>query len=110
MDHGAEAYPFTEERVKELERAAEEEAKGWPEKVKHPLHEEHELVLTKRRGYGCDGCEEGGSGWSFYCEECDFDLHPKCALKVEDHKEGDENEVKIEKEGYVCDGEVCYKA
>lgn len=122
MVHGAEAFPFTEERVNELEAAAEEEAKQWPEKLQHPLHQEHELVRTKRRGYNCDGCEEGGSGWSFYCKECDFDLHPRCALSKEDQekveddnevkveKEGDDNGVKVEKEGYVCDGEVCYKA
>lgn len=111
MDHGADAYPFTEEHVRELEAAAEEEAKQWPEKIQHPLHKEHELVRTKRRGYNCDGCEKGGSGWSFYCKECDFDLHPKCALsKEEKEKDEDDNEVKVEKEGYICDGEVCHKA
>ncbi|KAJ6839340.1 putative nucleoredoxin 1 [Iris pallida] len=115
MVHGADAYPFTEERVRELEAAAEEEAKKWPERVKHPLHEEHELVRARRRGYTCDGCGEGGSGWSFYCKECDFDLHPKCALAEEEAEaagdgEGGGEEEKSGKDGYVCDGEVCYKA
>ena len=112
MAYGAEAYPFTEERLKELEAAAEEAAKSWPERLEHPLHEGHELVRTKRRGYGCDGCGQRGSWWSFYCKECDFDLHPKCALNKEDQekeKDGD-HEVKTEKEGYVCDGDVCSKA
>ncbi|XP_022141845.1 probable nucleoredoxin 1 [Momordica charantia] len=102
--HGADAYPFTEERLKQLEEQLEEEAKGWPEKLKHELHEEHELVRTRRNAYGCDACDEMGYGWSFYCEECDFDLHPKCALKsdVEGAKEG--------KEGWVCEGGMCRKA
>lgn len=81
MAHGANAYPFTDERVKEIEAEIEEIAKGWPEKVKYALHEEHELVLSRRASYGCDGCQESGAGWSYYCKECDFDLHPKCALK-----------------------------
>ncbi|KAG6607536.1 putative nucleoredoxin 1 [Cucurbita argyrosperma subsp. argyrosperma] len=98
--HGADAYPFTDERLKQLEEELEEEAKGWPEKLKHELHEAHELVKT-RRSYVCDGCDGVGSGWSFHCAECDFDLHPKCALKKkeESKEEG--------KEGWVCEGDVC---
>ena len=45
--HGADAYPFTEDTLKELEKKYEEMAKGWPEKLKHALHEEHELVLSQ---------------------------------------------------------------
>ncbi|ONK61150.1 uncharacterized protein A4U43_C08F26750 [Asparagus officinalis] len=112
MEQGADAYPFTEERLKELEAEIEEAAKQWPEKLKHPLHKEHELVRAKRRGYTCDGCEEVGSGWSFYCDECDFDLHPNCALSKEDKgkDDGDADDHEVKKEGYVCDGDVCYKA
>jgi len=77
MCHGAKAFPFTEERMKEIEA---EMAKGWPEKIMHKLHE-HELLLSKRSGYNCDVCDEAGQIWSFYCEECDFDMHPKCALE-----------------------------
>ncbi|KAJ8547641.1 hypothetical protein K7X08_011227 [Anisodus acutangulus] len=57
MCHGAEAFPFTEERMEEIE--AEIMAKGWPEKLKHKLHE-HELLLTKRLAYMCDECNESG--------------------------------------------------
>ncbi|KAF8408258.1 hypothetical protein HHK36_007407 [Tetracentron sinense] len=92
MNHGADAYPFTSERLKEIEAQLDEMAKGWPEKVKHALHEEHELVLTRRSSYLCDGCEEDGNGWSFYCEECDFDLHPKCALE---EKKGAKDDGKV---------------
>jgi nucleoredoxin len=110
MSHGANAYPFTEDRVKEIEAEFAETAKGWPEKLKHSLHEEHELVLSRRRSYRCDGCEEQGDGWSYYCDECDFDLHPKCALEEDkgpkDGSLGEENP----KEGWTCDGDVCFKA
>ena len=111
MIHGADAFPFTEERLEELQKELDEKAKGWPEKLKHALHEEHELVLLRRGTYGCDGCEEMGSTWSYRCDECDFDLHPKCALAEE--KKGEEEDGKAAEEapaGYVCEGDVCRKA
>ncbi|KAK4376871.1 hypothetical protein RND71_003167 [Anisodus tanguticus] len=113
MCHAAEAFPFTEERMEEIEA---EMAKGWPEKLKHKLHE-HELLLTKRLAYICDECNESGEVWSFYCEECDFDLDPKCALEEkkennmnpeEDQKEQGKEDQKAN-EGWICDGEVCFK-
>ncbi|XVE92415.1 hypothetical protein REPUB_Repub01dG0095100 [Reevesia pubescens] len=107
MAHGADAYPFTEEHLKEIEAQYVEMAKGWPEKLKHQLHEEHELVLTRRSSYNCDGCNEEGQVWSFYCDECDFDLHPKCALEQDKETKADEKEEGNPKEGWVCDGEVC---
>lgn len=118
MLHGADAYPFTEKRLKEIEAEYEEMAKGWPEKVKHALHLEHELVLTRSQGYMCDSCDEEGKVWAFSCEGCNYDLHPKCALgedykatkdevnaKAEDDVKKEENS----KDGWVCDGEVCLK-
>ncbi|TKY58651.1 nucleoredoxin 1 [Spatholobus suberectus] len=83
--YGADAYPFTEERIKEIEAEQEETAKGWPEKVTHEKHE-HELVLTRRRVYYCDGCEEEGRVWSYYCGECDFDLHPNVHWRTKETK------------------------
>ncbi|KAJ7953612.1 Thioredoxin, nucleoredoxin [Quillaja saponaria] len=106
--HGADAYPFTDERLKEIEAGYEEMAKRWPEKVKLTIHE-HELVLTRRRLYYCDRCEEEGYTWSYYCSDCDFDLHPKCALEDTENKV-DANEKENSKDGWVCDGEVCSKA
>lgn len=110
--HGAAAYPFTTERLQELEAEIEEMAKGWPEKLKHELHEEHELVKSQRRSFLCDSCNEEGTAWSFYCNICDFDLHPKCALKNDGEivNDGDGLQHKEAMEGYKCDGEVCYKA
>ncbi|CAH9108313.1 unnamed protein product [Cuscuta europaea] len=107
MSHGADAYPFTEERLKEIEAEYEEMSKGWPEKLKHALHEEHELLLTRRMVYNCDACHDEGQGWSFYCDDCDFDLHPKCALEENMEAEATEENTK---EGWVCDGEVCRRA
>ncbi|KAJ4836200.1 hypothetical protein Tsubulata_046627 [Turnera subulata] len=113
MLHGADAYPFTDEHLKELEVKYVEMAEDWPKKVKHALHEEHELLLTRRYIYTCDGCEEEGRIWSFNCEECDFDLHPKCALNEGKQSEGgtsDKVEGKNPEEGWVCDGDVCRRA
>jgi nucleoredoxin len=76
MIHGAEAFPFTKERIDELQKELDETAKGWPEKLKHELHEEHEIVLERCGSYTCDRCEEIGTTWSYTCNECDFDLRP----------------------------------
>ena len=95
--YGADAFPFTEEHLKQLEEEIEEKAKGWPEKVKHELHPEHELIRSKRSTCICDACRDMGSGWSFCCRRCEFDLHPKCALK-EDENTGTQKG----KEGWIC--------
>lgn len=109
--HGADAYPFTEEHLKELDKKYEEMAKGWPEKVKHALHEEHELLRTRGSIYDCDGCNEEGDIWAFCCEECDFYLHPACALGDDKGTMEDEDmQQNSTKEGWVCDGDVCTKA
>ncbi|CAH1414972.1 unnamed protein product [Lactuca virosa] len=110
MAHGAEAFPFTDERMAEIEAKFADMAKGWPDKVKNRLHEEHELVLTRSRGgYTCDGCEEEGKVWGYSCEECNFDLHPECVFK-ETSNGKEVVEEKGNPEGWVCDGDVCYKA
>ncbi|XP_014523627.1 probable nucleoredoxin 1 [Vigna radiata var. radiata] len=111
LQYGARAYPFTDEKIKELEAEEDEIAKGWPEKLTHETHE-HELALTRRKVYYCDGCNEQGHAWSYYCEKCDFDLHPKCVLKEDKVSKDDDTDVKEEdksKDGWVCDGEVCKK-
>uniref|UniRef100_A0A0E0GNZ2 protein-disulfide reductase n=1 Tax=Oryza nivara TaxID=4536 RepID=A0A0E0GNZ2_ORYNI len=110
--HGADAFPFTEEKLQELEKEKEKKindmAKGWPEKLKHDLHD-HELVLTRCTTYGCDGCDEMGDSWSYRCKECDFDLHPKCALEEKGDVEMGEENAEAAPAGYVCEGDVCRK-
>ncbi|KAG6487036.1 probable nucleoredoxin 1-2 [Zingiber officinale] len=87
MIHGADAYPFTEEKLKELEHRNKEMPKRWPKKIRrHDLHNpqdpgDHYLFLIRCCStYCCDRCGERGDSWSYCCIECDFDLHPKCAL------------------------------
>ncbi|POO03099.1 Thioredoxin-like fold containing protein, partial [Trema orientale] len=88
--YGANAYPFTEEHLQHLKEQMDETAKGWPKKLKHGLHAEHEFSLTCHESvYGCNACLETGIGWYFQCEQCYFGLHPKCALKK--HEEATDN-------------------
>lgn len=110
MLHGADTYPFTEQHIKEIEVEHEEMAKEWPQKVKHAVHKKHELVLTRYRIYLCHKCAKDGKVWAFRCEECNFDLHPECALEEdkESKEEGVENGENSK--GRVCDGGVCLKA
>ncbi|KAL6540695.1 hypothetical protein OROMI_024580 [Orobanche minor] len=111
MHHGSKSYPFTSERVEEIETEIEKTAESWPKKRTHELHD-HELDLAKRMVYYCDGCGEEGRVWSYYCEDCDFDLHPMCALEGDDQgevKEEEGEEKKKDGEGWVCDGDKCYK-
>ncbi|KAI6694819.1 hypothetical protein NL676_022529 [Syzygium grande] len=85
----------TDNAFEKFEEKFKESIKGWPEKLKHLLHEEHELVPAQRRMYICDGCNEAGEVWSYYCKECDFDLHPKCAVgeeKATKNKSDEDNE------------------
>ncbi|PON32417.1 Thioredoxin-like fold containing protein [Trema orientale] len=80
--YGANAYPFTKEHLQYLEEEMNEMAKGWPQKLKHELHAEHEVSLTRHESvYGCVACLETGVGWYYQCEQCHFELHPKCAFK-----------------------------
>ncbi|KAL7149106.1 hypothetical protein ABFS83_05G017100 [Erythranthe nasuta] len=99
--HGAEAYPFTRERIEEIDKAYEKMAEGWARNLKCGVHE-HELFLTKRKNFACDGCGVEGIVWSYYCEECEFDLHPKCAFD-------EESKDKTAAQGWVCDGDKCFK-
>ncbi|XP_031258980.1 probable nucleoredoxin 1 [Pistacia vera] len=104
---GSDAYPFTEERKKEMDRKLEKMAKGWPEKVRSRKHEHHEIVLSQRGICKCGGCNELAVGWVFGCDECDFYLHPECAMEQEN---GDGIGSCDGDEVWKCEGEVCYKA
>ncbi|KAF5178051.1 Nucleoredoxin, partial [Thalictrum thalictroides] len=70
----------------------------------YPFTNEHLIEMAK------EWPEKELSGTSFYCEECDFDLHPKCAL-VEVDKETKDEEKNCEdgsdqadKKEWICDG------
>ncbi|XP_019191908.1 PREDICTED: uncharacterized protein LOC109186399 [Ipomoea nil] len=52
--------------------------------LKHPSHPLHPLTLTPYPTYPsnsfyCNSCTLIGSGFSYSCSECDFDLHVHCA-------------------------------
>ncbi|KAF9626486.1 hypothetical protein IFM89_034420, partial [Coptis chinensis] len=107
---GADAYPFVRHRIAEMKSKLEEMASGWPEKVKHSSHP-HDLVRS-RTGIidTCDGCRELGHGWFFRCDECDYGLHPGCALKDNDIKAHDDQTVgqgdshnQVSNGGWICD-------
>uniref|UniRef100_A0A0D6QVY9 protein-disulfide reductase n=1 Tax=Araucaria cunninghamii TaxID=56994 RepID=A0A0D6QVY9_ARACU len=111
--YGAKAYPFTDARLADLQKEIEEQVEKWPKEVNHGLHD-HSLSLTQRQPYNCDACDEEGSHWSFYCKECDFDLHPDCALKEQESEMNEKQEQADDSSnnenktgGIVCDGEVC---
>ncbi|KAF8377776.1 hypothetical protein HHK36_031161 [Tetracentron sinense] len=80
-----EAYPFTDAKLKLLEKQMDEEAKELPRSEYHEGHR-HELTLvTEGTGGGpfiCCDCDEQGSGWAYQCIECGYEVHPKCIKAV----------------------------
>lgn len=75
--YGAEAFPFTESKLGELEAASRKEGDALPREVKDIKHE-HLLKLDTVKAYLCDSCKKRGRFWAFSCDVCDFDLHPAC--------------------------------
>jgi len=118
---GVNAYPFTDAHLETLQKQKEKEmkevAEKSPKEIRYSQHE-HPLVLTERHSFICDGCDEEGTTWSYYCEDCDYDVHLTCALKDEgDLKQEDkaqDTDIVIDEnckpEGVICDGDVCYKS
>ncbi|KAJ0238942.1 Cysteine/Histidine-rich C1 domain family protein [Hirschfeldia incana] len=54
--------------------------------ITHPSHPSHTLTLlvapVYEGGYfNCDGCGANGTGFSYQCSLCDFDIHALCAYK-----------------------------
>ncbi|TVU40094.1 hypothetical protein EJB05_13543, partial [Eragrostis curvula] len=65
MIHGADAFPFTKERLAELKKSMDKIAKEWPKMYKHKFHD-HEFILENKdeevkttdevlAGYVCEG-------------------------------------------------------
>ncbi|GMY21789.1 probable nucleoredoxin 1 [Fagus crenata] len=65
--YGADAYPFTDEHLLEVQEQIEEMTMDWPRKVKHALHGNHDLVLQHIREYGCKECRRGVL-WTYCCQ------------------------------------------
>ncbi|WZZ04711.1 uncharacterized protein LOC106358426 [Brassica napus] len=54
--------------------------------ITHPSHPSHTLTLLVTPVYdggyfNCDGCGVNGTGFSYQCSLCDFDIHALCAYK-----------------------------
>ncbi|TXG50956.1 hypothetical protein EZV62_023480 [Acer yangbiense] len=57
-----------------------------PQLINHPSHPYHPLNLLPTPPYpgglfNCDGCGCHGRGFSYHCNQCDFDVHILCASK-----------------------------
>ncbi|KAF5760976.1 putative chromatin regulator PHD family [Helianthus annuus] len=56
---------------------------------KHPSHPQHPLNLLPYPTYPsnsfyCNSCKVIGTGFSYSCSDCDFDLHVQCAYSISD--------------------------
>eukprot|EP00808_Paulinella_micropora_P029053 g75979.t1 len=98
---GAEASEFPwdnyEEKLKAKMKAVQEEnerkfqeeeaaARKMPKTVKDARHP-HTLNMMETvydGSYACDGCREHGQGHAYHCNDCGFDLHPRCAKEEEE--------------------------
>ncbi|KAI5068059.1 hypothetical protein GOP47_0016404 [Adiantum capillus-veneris] len=109
--YGADAFPFTNERLAEVKAGNNKKYHDFPKEVTSEKHD-HTLTLTDDayggQVYVCDDCDEQGFGWVYHCAECGYDLHPECVGDVE--KKAEENGHPSEaKPGYECEGDVCRK-
>ncbi|EOA28314.1 hypothetical protein CARUB_v10024514mg [Capsella rubella] len=66
-----------------------------PRELSHKSHPDHSLTLHHSSPYGqpytCDACGEYGSGFTYHCSACQYDVHVGCAfipenVKREDHE------------------------
>ncbi|KAL2896699.1 putative nucleoredoxin 3 [Bienertia sinuspersici] len=78
--YGAMAFPFTEPRIAGIEASLQKEGEGLPRKVQDPKHP-HVLKLDTAKAYVCDACKKQGRFWTFSCDMCNYDLHPRCVEK-----------------------------
>ncbi|CAN4100602.1 unnamed protein product [Withania somnifera] len=58
----------------------------FPQLITHPSHPNHPLNLLPTSKYpggqfNCDACKRHGTGFSYHCSFCEFDLHVICASK-----------------------------
>ncbi|GMP41969.1 hypothetical protein CsSME_00011878 [Camellia sinensis var. sinensis] len=67
-----------------------------PQEIHHKSHPKHALTLLSSPPYKeyneftCNACHEIGTGFTYHCKDCKFDLHVKCVrlletVKREDH-------------------------
>ncbi|KAL1204149.1 Protein VACUOLELESS GAMETOPHYTES [Cardamine amara subsp. amara] len=85
--------------------------------IKHPSHPSHNLNLLVAPVYdggcfNCDACGVNGTGFSYQCSHCDFDIHALCAYKPLSiiHKSHPQHDLKLAfyspygaNKGFSCD-------
>jgi nucleoredoxin len=80
------AFPFTEEQIRLLQEMEDEEAKGYPQSLRHRGHR-HELnIVSEKSGGGpyiCCECDEQGLGWAYQCIACGYEIHLRCGRNAE---------------------------
>ncbi|KFK32385.1 hypothetical protein AALP_AA6G234500 [Arabis alpina] len=89
--------------------------------ITHPSHPAHTLSLLVAPVYdggyfNCDGCGIIGTGFSYQCSRCDFDIHALCAYKPLSitHKSHPQHNLQVAfhspygaNKGFSCD--ICLK-
>ncbi|KAJ0682434.1 putative chromatin regulator PHD family [Helianthus annuus] len=55
--------------------------------LKHPSHPTHPLTLVPcptypSNSFYCNSCQSIGTGFSYSCADCEFDLHVQCAYSI----------------------------
>ncbi|KAH0749771.1 hypothetical protein KY290_029003 [Solanum tuberosum] len=76
----------------------------FPQLITHPSHPNHPLNLLPMSKYpggqfNCDACKRHGTGFSYHCSYCEFDLHVICASRP----------LKITHELHQCSLELTFK-
>ncbi|OMO52587.1 C1-like protein, partial [Corchorus olitorius] len=59
-----------------------------PKEIQHFFHP-CPLVLDTLSYFKCDACFEYGSGFSYGCRRCSFDMHVECAQRPTGDEDGD---------------------
>jgi len=80
VSKGAKAFPFTEERLAELDAEFNKFVETLPKEIIHNCHE-HPLKLLPSVYFGayqCNICTNSGDNWVYHCDPCQFDAHIDC--------------------------------
>ncbi|KAL1214271.1 Protein VACUOLELESS GAMETOPHYTES [Cardamine amara subsp. amara] len=89
--------------------------------IHHKCHPNHSLILLysapyRRPRYICNACDANGTGFTYHCSECRYDVHVGCAFipeKIE--REDHEHQLTLlynrpckgRKDGAMCICDVC---
>ncbi|GJM92878.1 hypothetical protein PR202_ga09384 [Eleusine coracana subsp. coracana] len=80
------AFPFTEEQIRLLQEMEDEDAKGYPQSLRHSGHRHDLNIVSDKSGGGpyiCCECDEQGLGWAYQCIACGYEIHLRCGRNAE---------------------------